>query len=271
MHHYLSRRSAAAGLALVVAGALLSAAWAHAAAAPERAVTVAVSADNPIVGPRVVLAQHGQQIVFTNHASQDLRLVSTPHDPAQFALTVPSNGTARLTLTKPGTYHYYDANTAHVIDYQAAGDVVHTLPSAPNPDLPDQGWIIVPGRAGVPYDVYINVPAAHDLMAPDAIAVRVGGSVTIHNYDSDAHNLVTDPADPTGAAFELLGTDGEPSIHGAERRITFTKAGLYHVYCSIHAKMVGREGKWQVVIPRDNTATGYADMEPMEAWILVTP
>jgi plastocyanin len=213
----------------------------------------------------------GQKVIFTKTSLQDMHVQTTPHNPASFSLDVPSGESASLSLNTPGLYHYFDAASSHVIDYQGNTDVVHTLAGAPNADLPNQGWIVVPGRGGIPFDQSIHVPSQHDLLTPRAAVVRVGGSVLMHNHDTDAHNLVTDPADPSGAAFELLGTDGEPAIGGAERQITFTKTGLYHLYCSIHARIVGQVGRWQVVVPRDDSATGFPDGDPMESWILVAP
>lgn len=256
---------------LLVLVAMLAIWWTRAAATTAPAVAVAVSSDIPVFTPRLVLASAHQTVVFTNGSGQDVQITTTPHNPAQFNLVVPSGGSARLSLTTPGIYHFYDANSAHVIDYAANNDVVRALPGAPNPDLANQGWIIVPGAGGVPLHASINVPNGNDLLSPHVAAVRVGGSITIHNHDTDPHNIVTDPADPTGVAFELLGTDGEPTINGAERRITFTEPGLYHLYCSIHTKVVGQVGRWQVVIPRDGHATGFPDHNPMEAWFLVTP
>lgn len=264
-----SRRNLLALCALPVIAAVLITTWAHVQATTTAPTTVTVSAATPVFTPRVALAQPGQAVVFTNSSDQDLHVRTTPHNPASFQIDVPAGGSARLTLTRPGLYHFYDAATAHVIDYQADNDVVHTLPGAPDAVLPDQGWLFVPGPGGVPADQRIMVPSSHDLMAPRVAVVRVGGSVLFHNHDTDAHNLVTDPADPAGAAFELLGTDGEPALGGAERRITFTVPGLYHVYCSIHARIVGRVGGWQVVVPRDTDATGFADGDPMESWVLV--
>lgn len=272
MSRYLSGRRAAA-LAPLATVALLSLWWAHNAATADQMApeAVAVTASVPAFTPRVALATTGQEIDFTNGTGQDLRLTTTPHNPAHFSLVVPAGGNAHLTLTRPGLYHFYDAATARVIDRAAGNDVVRALPGAPNSDLPLQGWIILPGAGGVPLHDYIDVPNGNDLLDPLVAAVRVGGSITIHNHDTDPHNIVTDPADPTGIAFELLGTDGEPAIHGAERRITFTEPGLYHVYCSIHTMIMGRVGQWQVVMPRDSHATGYADHNPMESWFLVTP
>lgn len=244
-------------------------AWVWAAQPAQPAVTLAITPDMPVITPRVSLIQPRQSILFTNTTAQDLQIQTTPHSPAQARITVPAGGSASLSLRVPGLYHFYDAATAHVIDYAAQTDVVHTLPGAPIPNLPDEGWVDVAGPGGVPVDERIDVPANNDLMAPRVGVVRVGGSVIIHNHDSDPHNLVTDPADPTGAAFELLGTDGEPAIHGAERRITFSAPGLYHVYCSIHARQVRTVGGWEVVTPRDKNATGFPEGNPMEAWFLV--
>ncbi len=260
-------------LAIIVLVAALASGslWWSRAAAGTAPVSVAVTAAVPVFTPRVVLAQPGQPIVFHNSAGQPLRITSTPHNPAAFQLTVGDGGSASLTLHTPGLYHFYDAATAHVTDYAGSSDVVRTLPGAPNPDLPDQGWIVVPGPRGVPLEDHLMVPSSNDLFAPMVGVVRVGGSVIFHNHDTDPHNLVTDPADPTGVAFELLGTDGEPTIGGAERRITFTQPGLYHLYCTIHARIVGRVGGWEVVVPRDSHATGYADHNPMQSWVLVVP
>lgn len=257
-----------AALAVIVATGCGALAWAKVAPTPAP-IVVSVTSGVPVFTPRVAVAPIGRTVVFHNANGSALRIETAPHAPAAFNLIVPSDGSARLTLTRPGLYHYYDAVTARIVDYQAANDVVNALPGASHPDLPNQGWLIVPGPGGISSDDRINVPSAHDLFTRRAIVTHVGGSIVIHNHDTDAHNIVTDPADPTGAAFELLGTDGEPAIGGAERRITFTKPGLYHIYCSIHSRVVGRVGQWQVVVPRDSNASGYADRDPMDAWILV--
>lgn len=266
MRRFLSILTVGLGLTAVAAGGALAWTQAAASAAP---VTISVTSAVPVFTPRVALAPGGRAIVFHNATDRDMQVQSTPHDPASFNITVPAGGSAHLTLTTPGLYHFYDAATAHIVDYQAGNDVVNALSGAPNPNLPNQGWLIVPAPGGVPRDDGLHVPSLHDLFQRMAVVVHVGGSVVIHNFDTDAHNIVTDPADPTGAAFELLGTDGEPAIRGAERRVTFTQPGLYHIYCSIHSRVVGTVGGWQVVVPRDSVASGYPDRDPMEAWILV--
>jgi len=262
------RGVAAVIVLLVLAGGL--GAWRVSALATSAAtVSITVSPTVPAFTPRLVLAQPGQPIEFTNQTNQTVELSGTPHAPRAVHYSVPSGGTVRFSLTTPGLYHFYDAATARVIAYIGDNDVVNSRPGALNANLPSQGWIFVPGPAGVPLNAFIHVPKGNDLLAVPAAVVQVGGSVSFHNQDTDAHNLVTDPADPSGVAFELLGTDGEPSIHGAIRRISFTAPGLYHIYCSIHTMVMGQVGNWQVVMPRDSSASGFVDRNPMEAWVLV--
>jgi len=263
-------------LPLVLCGLLVGAGlgawcWPRVAAAPMPPPTLAVTAHVPMLTPRVILAAARQPVMIRNDTAQALEIATTPHAPAPRHLRVPPHTSAPLILTTPGLYHIYDAATASVVAYQGGNDVVRTHRGAPQPDLPDEGWIVVPAGQGVPIDAHLVVPAGADLFAPLVVALQVGGTLTIHNHDGDAHNIVTDPADPSGAAFELFGTNDEPVIHGAERGLTFSAPGLYHLYCSMHARVVGQVGGWQVVVPRDATASGFAQHNPMESWVLVTP
>ncbi len=243
----------------------------QATATPWAGPVLVVSADAPILTPRLVLAQPRQPIIVRNETGHALDIRTTPHAPAVVHLHVPARSTARLVLTAPGLYHLYDAATAVVTGYVVGNDVVRMRPHTPHPDLPNQGWIVVPTAQGVPLDAHIDVPAGADLLSPRATVMQVGGALIIHNHDRDAHNIVTDSADPMGAAFELFGTDDEPTTQGAERRITLSAPGLYHVYCSMHTRMMGRVGPWHVVVPSDAQASGYQDHNPMDAWVLVVP
>jgi hypothetical protein len=270
MRNRLRGRWIAIGALVLILGTLTQW-WARAATTQAPAVSISVSTAVPAFTPRLALVQVHEWIVVANHSNHVLRLTTTPHTPLSIRLSIPRGQTARFRLSKPGYYHFYDAAIAQVIDYTAGNDVVRALPDAPNPDLPAQGWIVVPGATGIASTLHIYVPAGQDLIDTMVGVVRMGGSVIIHNYDGDPHNLVTDPADPAGSAFELLGTAGEPAIDGAQRRLTFTIPGLYHVYCSIHTMIMGRAGGWEVVMPRDSHASGYHDHNPMEGWFLVVP
>lgn len=240
-------------------------------AAPRTGPVLVVSTDAPILTPRLALAQPQQFITVRNETGHALDLRTTPHAPAVVHLHVPVRSIAHVVLTVPGLYHLYDAATATVTGYVVGSDVVQARPHAPHPDLPNQGWIVVPTAQGVPLDAHVDVPAGTDLLSPRAMVMQVDGALIIHNYDRDAHNIVTDAADPMGVAFELFGVDDEPATQGAERRITLSAPGLYHLFCSMHTRMVGHAGPWHVVMPGDAQASGYQDHNPMDAWVLVVP
>ena len=78
-----------------------------------------------------------------------------------------------------------------------------------------------------------------------------------------------DSKSPGGAAFIVDGTDDEPPA-GWQRILTVTKPGLYHVYCTMHTRVVRVMDGWHTVVPRAS-ASGYRDGNPMEAWIVVLP
>jgi plastocyanin len=260
--------AAASGILLAAGLAVLL--WTRATAAPS-ALALTVTSGGAVVTPRALLASPGQVVEVHNATARSLVLSTTPHAPAPLRLTVAPRASARVILTMPGLYHLYDAATAYVRAYQAGSDVVRARPGTSHPLVPVQAWILVHGTQGIPLDAHILVPNGADLLSPPVVAIRVGGTVAIHNHDTDAHNIVTDPADPAGIAFALYGTAEEPATGGAERRLTFNVAGLYHIYCTMHTRAVGQVGPWQVVVPRDKNASGYAADNPMEAWILVVP
>lgn len=73
-----------------------------------------------------------------------------------------------------------------------------------------------------------SVTISNFAFSPASISVKVGTSVTWTNKDQDAHT-VTDK----GGAF------GSQALNtGASFKFTFTKAGTYSYYCTIHPFMV---------------------------------
>lgn len=198
---------------------------------------------------------------FSPRRRTRLRVFVAPHTKGTF------------TLSTPGLYHLYNKRTAYVNAYQEGEDVVRTRPSAFYANAADavQAWIVVPGVGGVPIDAHMNVPNGADLFSPPVVAIKVDGSVFMHNYDDAVHNIITDVNTPLGAAFELYGRVQEPATHGAERRLTLTQPGLYHIYCSMHAITMGQAGQWSAVGVRDSYASGYKAHNAMEGWIIVEP
>lgn len=67
---------------------------------------------------------------------------------------------------------------------------------------------------------------------PAAITVSVGSTVTWTNRDDIPHTVVSSD-DPKVFKSKVLDTDDKFSF-------TFTKAGTYPYFCSIHPKMTGK-------------------------------
>jgi len=67
---------------------------------------------------------------------------------------------------------------------------------------------------------------------PAALTVSVGSTVTWTNRDDIPHTVVSSD-DPKAFKSKVLDTDEKFSF-------TFTKAGAYAYFCSIHPKMTGK-------------------------------
>jgi len=228
-----------------------------------RLVSVVVAPRTATFSPRVAVVTLGGGVTFTNRLAAPLLVRSAARDPARFAVRIAAHGHATVRLVRPGLYHYYDALTARAGHAVAGNDVIVSTAGA---GPPRQGWIAV--LAAIPgLHQQLVVPPAHDLFAPKVLVGVVGSTITVSNHDSDAHNFVVDPASPTGAAFIINGTDAEPP-KGWRRSLVVQQPGLYHVYCTMHTRVVGTQDGWHVVVPRSN-ASGYKGHDPMEAWIVV--
>jgi len=242
-------------------------------ARPTSTIVVATAGGKTIVAQPVILSHPGQQVVLDNETTHALAFATTPHGPATLRVHVGPHARVSFSLPSPGLYHLYDTRTAYVDAYQAGSDVVRSRSNEAytSGNAPLQAWIVAPGRTGVPLDARMDVPRGYDLFFPPVVAIEVDGSVMLSNHADDAHNVITDANDPTGAAFELFGTKQDPTGQGEERRLTITQPGLYHIYCSLHAMPMGQAGRWSVVGVRNGDASGYKARNAMEAWILVTP
>lgn len=67
---------------------------------------------------------------------------------------------------------------------------------------------------------------------PAALTVSVGSTVTWTNHDDIPHTVVSTD-DPKAFKSKVLDTDEKFSF-------TFTKAGTYAYFCSVHPKMTGK-------------------------------
>lgn len=230
-----------------------------------RTLSIVLAPGSPWPTPPLAVLVAGGRVTFRNDLAVPVTLRAAGPAPAAFAITVASHLSATLTLARPGVYQYYDTRTARVRHIVAGSAVLAPLT---RPAAPRQGWIVVVDHTpGLQQNLV--VPPRHDLFTPKALAAVEGSTILVSNHDEDAHNFAIDPASPVGAAFVVNGTKDEPP-HGWQHVMVVQHPGLYHVYCTLHTRIVGRNSGWLVVVPQ-HQASGYADGNPMEAWILVLP
>jgi plastocyanin len=228
-------------------------------------LTITVSPSTQTFSPQVAAVVYGSRIRFSNALDIPVDIRTTSLAPTQFNLTLAAHAQASVRLDRPGLYQYYDALTASPRRIVAGNTVFRARSKSV---LPRQGWIAVVGA--VPsLQEQLTVPASHDLFSPRVVVAVVGSTIVVTNHDNESHNFVVDPASPAGAAFIVAGSDTEGPT-GWRRVLVVQQAGLYHVYCTLHTRLVGLRDGWQVVVPR-MTASGFADNDPMEAWIIVLP
>jgi len=226
---------------------------------------IAISGKAGNFAPRVAAAVLGGRVVLHNSLHRTVHLVSAALSPSDFSVVIKPGKSAVLRLMRPGLYHYYDAVAAHPLAVVAGNQVVVSRQGS---GIVPEGWLAVlpkmPASVG-----HLSIPAGQDLFSPKAIVTIVGASVVISNHDADAHNFVVDPASPAGAAFLIEGTDTEPHS-GWKRILTVQRPGLYHVYCTLHTRVVGVVDGWHVVVPR-SYASGFRQHNAMDAWIVALP
>jgi plastocyanin len=230
-----------------------------------QSLTTTVSPSTQTFSPEVAAVVSGSRVRIINALATPVDVRTTSLAPAQFNLWLAAHAQAYVRLDRPGLYQYYDALSAAPRRIEAGNTVFRARSKSVSPH---QGWIAVVGN--VPsLQEQLSVPANHDLFSPKVLVAEVGSTIVVTNHDNESHNFVVDPASPAGAAFIVAGSDTEGPT-GWRRVLVVQQAGLYHVYCTLHTRLVGLRDGWQVVVPR-MTASGFADNDPMEAWIIVLP
>jgi plastocyanin len=68
--------------------------------------------------------------------------------------------------------------------------------------------------------------------SPAALTIKTGTTVTWTNQDGAPHQIASDPGTPVAFKSESL-------VNGASYQFTFTQAGTYSYYCTIHPSMKG--------------------------------
>ncbi len=244
-----------------------------------RTLSIVVTPSAPAFGPTAAALAIGGQVTFVNRLNSALVVRSTVLAPTPFRLVVPAHSRASVTLDHPGLYHYYDAATAHPLprtdgdDAEYHGwtpftDPADVIATRAGKGLPRQGWIEV--LDGVPgLQEHLIIPRGHSVFSPKVLTIVAGGTVIVVNRDTLPHNFVVDPFSPTGAAFMIDGAGNAPG-QTPQRALVLQQPGVYHVYCSLHTRPAGLIDGWHGVVP-SMRAGGWADQDPMDAWIIVLP
>jgi amicyanin len=68
--------------------------------------------------------------------------------------------------------------------------------------------------------------------SPATLTIKSGTTVTWTNQDGAPHRIASDPGAPVAFKSESL-------VNGASYQFTFTQAGTYSYYCTIHPAMKG--------------------------------
>ena len=205
--------------------------------------TVTIPQGQDVFTPFILVVQPHVAVVWHNDDTVAHVVLTTPEqsnflNQQSLSLTVVPHQSASFTFDQPGLYHYYDTGFATwSTDYQRV---------APNKGVPKypiemDGVIWVQGNiAGLPQAANNQVINLKDQIATNFLAIQTGGTVTWHNFDTDAHFFqpvlgYDVPINPMDIGINnLRGSDAFPP-DGESKSITFTMPGLYYYYCFTHA------------------------------------
>ena len=186
---------------------------------------------NGYFAPFVVTANVGDSVIWNNvdiHTHRIAAAIAPPSlEGSRFPFSVAPKETARVTLTRAGVYDLYGTDAA---TYDAKlGRVVAHKGEPPYP-IPMEQILVVMGPAFTPAPkagAVVTAPA--DYFQPYVTVVQQGATVSFHNADTDPHIAVATPGSPQRFP-ETLTVPG-----GKSAPVTFTAAGVYQYYCSLHA------------------------------------
>ncbi len=207
--------------------------------------TITMLRGQDVFDPFILQVQPGATVTFHNADVTAHTIVTTPESSGflnltTFSLTVASGQSATLALSQPGLYHYYD-NT--VGSWSTGYNRVMPDQGIPRYPMAMEGVIWVQGNiAGLPSHAFNYVVHLKDQIAINFLAIQTGGTVTWHNYDTDAHFFQTvlgwgAPINPVDVGINnLRGSDLVPP-NGESKSITFTQPGLYYYFCFTHSQV----------------------------------
>ena len=209
---------------------------------PAPLTTVTLPKGQEIFTPFILPVHLNTTVTWKNNDTVNHTILSTP-DQSSFlnvnaiTLSVAAGQSVKFTFTRPGLYHYYDNTMA---TWNKTTSRVAANKGVPNFPLAMDGVIWVQGSINfLPSAATNHIPASHDDFATEFTAINSGGTLSIHNFDTDPHFVaeVPDLAAPLNPAElginRIGGTDDVPG--GETITLFFTTPGLYYYYCPNHA------------------------------------
>ncbi|MDE8346516.1 MAG: Cupredoxin [Acidocella sp.] len=120
-----------------------------------------------------------------------------------------------------------------------------------------------------PPPVYVHMNGAN-MFLEDVVAVKPGQDVVFVNEDTGAHTIVgfNPLTGKTSHSFNGYVAGDAPATQPTYYKISFSKPGIYHYYCSVHA-MLAMEPPEHVTVAKIRPGVdGFGD--PMAGVIIVT-
>ncbi len=207
--------------------------------------TVVIPQAQDIFVPFILPVQMHATVTWHNDDVVPHTIVTTPENDVYLnvqtiTLTVQPHQTVSLKLDHAGLYHYYDSQFA---TWDSSYQRVAPNKGVPKFPMEMDGVIWVQGNIpNLPASAANAVVHLKDQILHNFVAIKTGGSVSWHNYDTDAHFFQTvlgydAPINPVDVGINnLLGSDASPP-DGETRSITFDQPGLYYYYCFTHAEV----------------------------------
>ena len=203
--------------------------------------TITIAQNQELFDPFLVAIQAGTVVSWKNDDTTTHVFSTTPTknsflNPQLFSFSVPSGKIATLTFKQPGIYHYYDTALS---TWNPVFSRVVAKKGVPHFPLAMDGIIWVQGAINnLPLAAVNQIPAGHDDFLSEFLAINRYGTISWHNFDSDAHifGLVSGWSAPINPAdvglYRIAGTNDMPG--GDTITISFSTPGLYYYACKNH-------------------------------------
>ncbi len=237
-------------------------------AAPLTTVTIPQGQD--LFEPFILPVEPNTAVTWQNDDTVAHTFTTTPDQSnflnlAAFSLQVAAGQHVTFTFKQPGLYHYYETTVA---TWNTADARVAPKQGVPHFPMAMDGIIWVQGSiSNLPSGATNHIPTQHDDFETEFVAVNQGGTLSMHNLDTDPHVLAlvsgwSGPINPAEIGINRIGGTGD--VPGGETiTIPFNLPGLYYYYCVTHAQTDSTQHRAAAI----KGASEYPI--PMEGFVLV--